>query len=73
VSVEGVEKRPLSKFNDETFYVVKYELPRPWKMCQYVYTQLSAVEDVEKIVRRKVPSIGVISLRSDSIKMGTFE
>lgn len=73
ISVEGVEKRPVSKFNDETFYVVKYQLPRPWKMCQYVYTQLENIEEVEKIVRRKVPSIKLTGLRSESMRLGTFE
>lgn len=46
ISVEGTERRPLSKMGDETMYIIKYQLSQPWKLLQYVYTPWSTMEEI---------------------------
>lgn len=73
ISVEGTEKRPVSKLKDETMYIIKYQLSQPWRLYQYVYTEFNTIEEVEKIVRKRYPTIGAINLKAENIKMGSFE
>lgn len=43
VIVEGVEKRPISTFKSETYYIIKYKMPKPWLFYKLNYTRYSAI------------------------------
>lgn len=43
VTVDGVEKRPLSAFKNETYYIIKYQMPKPWLFFKLNYTRYSTI------------------------------
>ena len=42
--MDGVEKRHLSSFKSETYYIIKYQMPRPWNFFKLNYTRYSTIE-----------------------------
>ena len=57
IIVSGAEKRPLSSIKNDTIYIVKFHLPKPWFLAQYIFLRYSTVEEIESYLKKKYPQL----------------
>ena len=71
IVVKGAEKRPLSSIKNDTIYIVKFHIHRPWPLGQYLFLRFSVVEEIEAYIRKKHPSLDLPRLKP--MDMGSYD
>lgn len=71
IIVASAEKRPLSSIKNDTIYNVKFHIPKPWSLAQYIFLRYSTIEEIESYLRKKYPQLELPNLRP--VDMGSYD
>lgn len=73
ITVDGVEKRPVSTFKQDTYYVIRYQMPKPWAFYKLNYTRYSTIEEIYNYIKKHFPQLILPDLNPDIFNVGIYD